>query len=356
MTRDDWPKARGARINPKPRFDRLSMEAFDDGWIGGKDEESPLPTMVHLERARTIITRNDSPDIPFDRSVNPYRGCAHGCVYCFARPGHAYLDLSPGLDFETRLLAKPNAPDLLAAELRKAGYRPAVLAIGTNTDPYQPIERKYRIMRDCLEVLAAFNHPVAIVTKSHLVTRDIDILGAMAAKRLASVAVSITTLDRGLHRKLEARAATPGKRLDAIARLAEAGIPTAVLAAPMIPRINDHELEAILTAAKEAGARSAGCILLRLPYEVKELFADWLAVHFPNRAAHVLSLVSQQRNGRLNDPAFGKRFTGSGPHAELLYQRFRVAQRKLGLNGPGYALDTSQFKPPPASGDQLMLF
>jgi DNA repair photolyase len=277
-------------------------------------------------------------------------------VYCFARPSHAYLDLSPGLDFETQLFVKPDAPQLLEAELRHPNYRPAVMAIGTNTDPYQPIERQYRIMRDCLEVLAAFNHPIAIVTKSHLVSRDIDILAPMAAKGLAAVAISVTTLSRDLHRILEPRAATPSKRLEAIRLLSEAGIPTSVMAAPMIPRINDHELEDILASAKNAGANSAAYILMRLPYEVKDLFADWLAVHFPDRARHVLSLVTQLRGGKLNDATFGKRFVGTGAHAELLRQRFHIAQRKLDLKNIGSQLDVSLFTVPPTVGDQLKLF
>ena len=350
----DWPKARGARSNPKPRFDPLERDAEDDGWP--PDEPPPPGTTVQVDKAKSVISRNTSPDIPFDRSVNPYRGCAHGCVYCFARPTHAFLDLSPGLDFETRLFVKPDAPRLLEAELRRRGYRPAVLAIGTNTDPYQPIERRYRVMRGCLEVLAAFGHPVAITTKSHLVTRDVDILGPMAARGLAAVAVSVTTLDRDLHRKLEPRAATPAKRLEAIRDLSAAGIPTTVMAAPVIPRINDHELEAILAAGREAGARNAACILLRLPHEVKDLFAEWLRAHFPDRADHVLSLVAQQRGGRLYDSAFGTRYTGTGPHAELLAQRFRLAQRKLGLDGMRFQLDCGQFRVPPTPGDQLTLF
>ena len=356
MNPSDWPKARGSRSNPKPRFNRQDREAFDDGWWRD-DQPPPDPaTIVHIDKTKSILTRNSSPDIPFDRSINPYRGCAHGCVYCFARPSHAYLDLSPGLDFETRLFAKPDAPRLLDAELRHPRYRPAVIAIGTNTDPYQPIEREHRIMRGCLEVLAAFNHPVAIVTKSHLVTRDIDILAPMAAKGLASVAVSVTTLDRDLHRRLEPRAAIPAKRLEAIRLLAEAGIPTTVMAAPMIPCINDHELEDILAAAKAAKAQNAAYILLRLPHEVKDLFSDWLQAHFPDRAGHVLSLMLQQRGGKLYESAFGKRFVGHGPHAELLEQRFRIAVKKLGLNKAGAPLDTGLFKPPPAPGDQLTLF
>jgi DNA repair photolyase len=355
MNPAEWPKARGAKSNPKPRFDRLEREAVDDGWTPEEEPPTAPGTTIHIDKTKSVITRNTSPDIGFDRSINPYRGCAHGCVYCFARPTHAYLDLSPGLDFETQLFVKPDAPRLLESELRKPGYRPAVIAIGTNTDPYQPIEREHRIMRGCLEVLAAFNHPVSITTKSFLVTRDIDILGPMAAKGLAAVAVSVTTLDRDLHRKLEPRAATPAKRLDAIRLLAASGIPTTVMAAPVIPRINDHELEDILAAAKEAGAQNAACILLRLPYEVKDLFAEWLEAHFPDRAEHVLSLVAQQRNGKLYDATFGTRHTGTGAHAELLAQRFRIAQKKLGLGGVRFKLDASQFRAPAVPGDQLSL-
>ncbi len=354
------PKARGARSNPKSRFQRQERVAIDDGWDLDSDPDTdPAPdpaTVIHVDKTKSIITYNSSPDIPFDRSINPYRGCAHGCIYCFARPGHGYLDLSSGLDFETQLFVKPDAPTLLAAELRHPRYRPATLAIGANTDPYQPLERQYGIMRGCLEVLAAFNHPVAIVTKSHLVTRDIDILAAMAAKGLASVAVSVTSLSRELHHKLEPRAALPRLRLDAIRQLAQAGIPTTVLAAPMIPRINDHELEDILAAARHAGATRAAYILLRLPHEVKDLFAEWLRAHFPDRALHVLSLVSQQRDGKLNQSDFGKRFVGSGPHADLLRQRFHIAHGKLGFATECAGLDSSQFAAPPAKGDQLRLF
>lgn len=356
MASQDWPKARGARSNPTPRFDRLSAEAVDDGWDLAEEEAPDPRTTIHVERARSILSRNDSPDIPFDRSVNPYRGCGHGCVYCFARPSHAYLDLSPGLDFETRLTAKPDAPALLEAALRKPGYRPAPIAFGTNTDPYQPIEREWRIMRGCLEVLAAFRHPVMITTKGFLVTRDLDILGPMAALGLAAVAVSVTTLDARLHGKLEPRASSPSRRLEAIRLLSGAGVPTMVMAAPMIPRINDHELEDILAAARDAGASSAGFTLLRLPYEVKDLFAEWLDAHFPERKSHVLSLMAQQRGGKLNDSRFGKRMSGEGEHARLLAQRFHAAVRKLGLENGRTELDCSKFTPPPRVGDQMRLF
>lgn len=355
MKPEDWPKARGARSNPTPRFDQLAREEVDDGWDLSEDEEPAPGTTIHVERARSILTRNTSPDIPFDRSVNPYRGCGHGCVYCFARPTHAYLDLSPGLDFETKLTVKPDAPALLEAALRKPGYRPAPIAFGTNTDPYQPLERDWRIMRGCLEVLAAFDHPVMITTKGFLVTRDVDILAPMAARGLAAVAVSVTTLDTGLHRRLEPRASAPARRLEAIRLLSQAGIPTMVMAAPMIPRINDHELEDILAAAKAAGANGAGFTLLRLPHEVKDLFTEWLEVHFPDRKGHVLSLMAQQRGGRLNDSRFGSRMTGSGGHAELLAQRFHIAVRKLGLNIVRARLDCSRFRVPSRPGDQLIL-
>lgn len=356
MTSQDWPKARGARSNPQNRFDRLRTQAMDDGWDLDEDEKPAPDTHVHVERARSILTRNTSPDIPFDRSVNPYRGCGHGCVYCFARPTHAYLDLSPGLDFETRLIAKPDAPALLEAALRKPGYRPAPIAFGTNTDPYQPIERDWKIMRGCLEVLASFRHPVMITTKGFLVTRDLDILESMAGLGLAMVAISVTTLDARLHGKLEPRASSPARRLEAIRLLSQAGIPTMVMAAPMIPRINDHELEAILSAAREAGARAAGFTLLRLPYEVKDLFTEWLDAHFPDRKSHVLSLMEQQRGGRLNEARFGKRMSGEGEHARLLSQRFHAAARKLGLSSDRMELDCSRFKPTPRVGDQLGLW
>lgn len=347
---------RGALSNVPNRYDRLVAEASHDGWDLDEDEPPPLRTEVAVDATRTIITRNSSPDVPFDRSINPYRGCEHGCIYCFARPSHAYLGLSPGLDFETRLLAKPDAPALLAQELSNPRYRPAVIAIGTNTDPYQPVERSRRIMRGCLEVLAAFNHPVTITTKGALVTRDLDILAPMAARRLAAVNISVTTLDRDLCRKLEPRAATPAARLAAIGALSAAGVPVTVMAAPMIPALNDHELEAILAAARHAGAVSAAAILLRLPGEVVELFRDWLAAHFPDRAEHVLSLLAQARGGRLDDRRWRSRFTGEGPLAALLSQRLHVAARRLGLDGWGRGLDCTQFRRPPRSGDQLALF
>ena len=350
-------KGRGAVSNRSGRFEAAQREAVDDGWHWAEDEEEtpPLRTTVTADTSRTVISWNRSPDLPFDRSINPYRGCEHGCIYCFARPTHAYLGLSPGLDFETRLIAKFGAPALLAKELGARGYRCAVMALGTNTDPYQPVEREYRITRGVLEVLAAFEHPVAIVTKSALVTRDLDILAPMAAKNLAAVFVSVTTLDRALARRLEPRATTPGRRLAAIEQIARAGVPVGVMAAPMIPALNDSEMEAILAAARDAGATSAAYIPLRLPLEIKDLFGEWLAAHAPNRANRVLSLIRQMRGGRLNDPEFGRRMRGTGPYAELLRRRFHLACRRLGLNQRDWRLDVTRFRPPPRVGEQLSL-
>jgi DNA repair photolyase len=348
-------KGRGAVGNPTGRFEPTQRHAIDDGWGGAEDEPSPLRTTVTHDATRSIIARNDSPDIPFDRSINPYRGCEHGCVYCYARPSHAYLGLSPGLDFETRLFAKPNAAALLRRELRRPGYRCAPVALGANTDPYQPIERQYRLTREILKVLAGFAHPVIIVTKSALVTRDIDILAPMAERNLVRVCVSVTTLDRGLARRLEPRAATPPRRLAAIQTLSEAGVPTGVMAAPMIPAVNDMEMERILQAARIAGAGSASYTLLRLPHEIKDLFRDWLAVHLPDRADKVLNLVRESRGGRLNDPQFGSRMTGSGAHAELLRSRFDLACRRLGFEHHDFGLDNSLFRPPLEPDDQLSL-
>jgi len=347
---------RGAASNATGRFERFAAEAFDDGW--GREEQDDLPpvrTQVALDATRTIITRNSSPDVPFDRSINPYRGCEHGCIYCFARPTHAYLGLSPGLDFETRLFAKPDAAQLLEKELSNPRYKPAVIAIGTNTDPYQPIERERRIMRGCLEVLAAFNHPVMITTKSHLVTRDLDLLAPMAAKGLVAVGISVTTLDRDLCRKLEPRAPVPAMRLDAIRQLAQTGVPVSVMAAPMIPFVTDHELERILEAAHAAGATAAAYILLRLPDEVKDLFAQWLDAHLPQRAAHVMSLMTQSRGGKAYDAAWGKRFKGTGAHADLLAQRFALTVKRLGFTDRHVALEMGLFRRPPKAGDQLSL-
>jgi DNA repair photolyase len=351
-------KGRGAVSNRPGRYEPGDRPREDDGWSAGEedDELPPLRTTVTIDSTRSAIAWNESPDIGFDRSVNPYRGCEHGCVYCFARPTHAFLGLSPGLDFETRLFAKPEAPRLLAEELSKPGYRPAVLAMGTNTDPYQPIERQYGITRGVLEVLAAFNHPVTIVTKSALVLRDLDILSEMAGKGLANVTLSVTTLDRDLARALEPRAATPPRRLEAIRRLAEAGVPVGVLAAPMIPALNDAELEAILTASAEAGATGAGYVLLRLPLEIKDLFAEWLDTHAPGKAKHVLNLIRDTRRGALYVSSFGERGRGNGPYAELLARRFRLAIKRLDFNRCRFTHRTDLFKVPPRKGQQLDLF
>jgi len=356
-------KGRGATFNPGNRFRRDTREAADDGWTApppeGDDEAlPPLKTTVTIQRSRTIIARNDSPDIPFTQSINPYQGCEHGCIYCYARPTHAYLDLSPGLDFETKLFAKPNARELLLEELHRPGYVCSAIAMGTNTDPYQPIEREWKITRQILEVLSACDHPVSIVTKSSLVERDIDLLAPMAAKNLACVFVSITTLDRDLARKLEPRAATPQRRLATIKAVADAGIPVGVMTAPIIPQLTDKDLETILDAAAASGARFAGWTMLRLPHEVKDLFRDWLSQHYPLRAAHVMSVVQQIRGGRDNDPRFGSRMRGEGQFAELIAQRFELASRRLGLNRERATMDTSLFKPPKSSVEtpQLPLF
>jgi DNA repair photolyase len=351
-------RGRGAVSNRPGRYEPGERQREDDGWSGGEPDEElpPLKTTVTIDSTRSAIAWNESPDVGFDRSVNPYRGCEHGCVYCFARPTHAYLGLSPGLDFETRLFAKPEAPRLLAAELAKPGYRPAVLALGTNTDPYQPIERRFAITRGILEVLAAYNHPVTIVTKSALVLRDADILAGMAKKGLANVTLSVTTLDRELARNLEPRAATPPRRLETIRRLAQASIPVGVLAAPMIPALNDAELEAILAAAVEAGATAAGYVLLRLPLEIKDLFGEWLEAHAPGKAKHVLALLRDTRRGSLYVDTFGERMRGHGPYAELLGRRFKLAIKRLGIERRSFQHRTDLFKVPPRPGQQLDLF
>jgi DNA repair photolyase len=319
--------------------------------VPGDDDEAPPPlrTIVTLQPARSIIAHNDSPDVPFTQSINPYQGCEHGCIYCYARPSHAYLDLSPGIDFETRLFAKPDAAKLLRAELARPGYRCDPIALGTNTDPYQPIEREWRVTRSVLEVLCECEHPFTIVTKSALVERDIDLIAPMAAKRMARVYLSITTLDRELARRMEPRAAAPQRRLQAVKTLHEAGIPVGVMVAPIIPQLNDRDLEAILEAAAANGARGAGWVMLRLPREVAPLFREWLDAHYPLRAAHVMSLVRQTRGGRDYDGTFGTRMRGSGAFAELIERRFTLACRRLGLNRDRRehaGLDTSRFRPP----------
>ena len=348
-------KARGTETNGAGRFEPYERAPENDGWDIPEDERL-LRTEVAEERPRSVITRNASPDIPFDRSLNPYRGCEHGCVYCFARPSHGYLGLSAGLDFETRLTAKPDAPAVLERELSRKGYRPDVLAIGTNTDPYQPIEARYRIMRGVLQVLSDWNHPVAIVTKGALIERDLDILTDMAARRLVSVGVSVTTLDPGLSRRLEPRAPVPSRRLAAIRALSGAGVPVRVMVAPVIPVLTDHELEAILEAAAGAGACAASWILLRLPHEVAPLFRDWLARNEPGKAAHVMSRLREMRGGKDYDAEWGKRMRGEGLHARLIAHRFTIAARRLGLDRPAEKLDLSRFARPPRRGDQLSLF
>lgn len=348
-------RGRGAGLNMAGRYERESIEAFDDGW-GTLETLPPFKTFLQEERARTIITRNESPDISFDRSINPYRGCEHGCVYCFARPSHAYIGLSPGLDFETRLTVKPNAAELLERELSRPGYTPRTIAIGTNTDPYQPVERQQKLMRDILTVLDKCNHPVGIVTKSALVLRDADILASMAGRGLARVAISITTLDRKLARTMEPRAATPQKRLDAVRGLSEAGIPTSVMVAPVIPALTDSEMERILDAASEHGATGAGYILLRLPIEVSPLFRDWLLRHRPDSYRHVMNLIRSMRGGKDYDAEWGKRMRGEGPYAKQLANRFALACKRLGLNRTRKPLATDAFIRPTAGGVQLQLF
>jgi DNA repair photolyase len=350
-------KGRGALSNAVGRFEPERREAFDDGWGGADEAPVPLETRLIVDSTKTIIARNTSPDVGFDRSINPYRGCEHGCVYCFARPTHAYLGLSPGLDFESRIFVKPDAARLLAGELSKPGYVCRPIAMGTNTDPYQPTERKLAITRGILEVLQAADHPVCIVTKSALIQRDIDILAAMAKKRLATVSLSVTTLDRGLARTLEPRAATPERRLQTIRALAEAGIPTGVLAAPMIPALNDAELEAILAACREAGATTAGYVALRLPHELKTLFREWLQAHVPGKAKHVMSLVTEMHGGKAYDAQWGRRQTGTGRYAEVLRIRFELASKRLGFRQRGNIakLDTTLFRKPARAGEQLSL-
>jgi DNA repair photolyase len=351
-------KGRGASFNPKARFESADVDPFDDGWdslVRAREDDPPPRTEVTPDASRSVLVRQTSPDIPFDRSINPYRGCEHGCVYCYARPTHAYLGLSPGLDFETKLVAKFDAASLLERELAKPGYDCQPIALGTNTDPYQPVERRLRITRGVLEVLARCGHPLTIVTKSAAVVRDLDLLAPMARQDLARVAISVTTLDGDLARRLEPRAAAPHRRLQAIRQLSDAGVPTAVMVAPIIPALTEHEIERIVEAAAAAGVTSAGYVLLRLPHEVKELFAGWLAAHAPGRADHVLSLVRQCRGGRLYDATFGRRMRGEGPYAQLIERRVAAAKRRFGLTSPGRPLRTDLFAPPDPDGRQLRL-
>ncbi len=372
--RAELRRGRGAVSNPTARFESETRVVKDRDWnyaseaewatsgaVSGVDEHDsyhihPLRTSVTLETCRTAIVRNQSPDVPFDRSINPYRGCEHGCIYCFARPSHAYSGLSSGLDFETKLFAKPDVVERLMDELARPGYHCRMMALGTNTDVYQPIEREHRLMRGILSVLHDTNHPVGIVTKAHLVTRDIDLLAAMAKKNLVHVFVSITTLDRRLARSMEPRASTPGKRLEAIRKLTEAGIPTGVMVAPVVPGLTDHELEGILQAAAAAGAHRAGYLVLRLPHEIKDLFREWLAENVPDRAGRIMAQIHELRGGRDNDPRFFKRHTGVGETAKLLAQRFEIARTRLGLKTKEYELDASLFQPPQRPGQQITLF
>jgi len=350
-------KGRGATLNPEGRFESLRREAFEDGWDQPLPDEPARPrTIVTPETARSIIQRNDSPDVPFNLSINPYRGCEHGCVYCYARPSHAYLELSPGLDFETRLFAKVNAAQVLREELAKPGYRCESITIGANTDPYQPIEREWKITRQVLEVLAACEHPCSIVTKNALVERDLDLLAPMAQKNLVQVFVSVTTLEHDLARKMEPRAASPRRRLEAIRNLAAAGVPVGVMVAPVIPFLTDSGVEPTLEAAAQAGAKSAAYTLMRLPWELKELFKDWLQHNFPLKADHVMGRVRQMRKGKESDPNFGTRHSGEGLLAELLAKRFEIACARFGLNRERrQPLDTTRFRPPARDG-QMDLF
>ena len=347
-------RGRGTSSNASGRYEPLARVAFDDGWQG-LEQLPPFKTTVTVDATRKIITRNDSPDLSFDRSINPYRGCEHGCVYCFARPTHAYLGLSPGLDFESKLFMKPNAPELLERELSAPDYSPKTIAIGTNTDPYQPIERRYQIMRRILEVLDRASHPVGIVTKSALVLRDLDILTRMAKRDLVKVAISVTTLDAKLARVMEPRAATPPRRLGALRELVKAGVPASVLVAPVIPAINDAEIERILDAAAAVGVREAGYVLLRLPLEVRDLFREWLMANFPDRYRHVFKLIRETRGGKDYDSAWGKRMTGGGPVAWMIGRRFELACEKLNFNKTRTRLTTDHFSPPRQASEQLSL-
>jgi DNA repair photolyase len=350
------PRGRGARSNRSSRFETLQREDFDDGWARADDEPEQIATTVQPMKSRTIIARNTSPDVGFDRSINPYRGCSHGCIYCYARPAHAYLGLSPGLDFESRLFFKPEAGRLLTAELSRKGYKPGVIHIGGDTDPYQPDEKRLGVTREVVETLQRFRHPFSIITKSALIQRDLDVLGEMGRAGLARAAVSITSLDRRLARSMEPRAATPERRLEAVRRLADAGVPTIVMFAPAIPSLNDHEMEEVLRRAAEAGAVGAGYVALRLPLEIKQLFEEWLETDHPDRAKRVMSLVRQMRGGAAYQSEWGKRMTGEGPVAEAMRQRFALARKRFGLDKPIPPLDLGQFRRPAEPSDQLQLF
>jgi len=348
-------RGRGAVSNASGRYEPDAKIPFDDGWQS-LDDLPPFKTVEREERARKIITRNESPDLGFDRSINPYRGCEHGCIYCFARPTHAYHGMSAGLDFETQLFVKPDAPELLRKELASPNYKPRTIAMGTNTDPYQPIERKWKLTRRILEVLRDANHPVGIVTKSILVLRDLDILSEMAAKGLAKVALSVTTLDPKLARAMEPRASTPPKRLEAIRELSRAGVPTAIMTAPIVPAINDSEIERLLDAGAANGAAEAGFVMLKMPFEIKDLFREWLREHFPDKEKHVISLVRDIHGGKDYDSTWGLRQTGTGPYAWSIGRRFEIACSRLGLNKRSYRLTTALFRKPVMKGDQMDLF
>ncbi|WP_172329341.1 PA0069 family radical SAM protein [Mangrovicoccus sp. HB161399] len=351
----DRRRGRGAATNDTPRFEALAHVPFNDGWDIPEDLPFLRTHVVH-EDARKILTRNQSPDIGFDRSVNPYRGCEHGCIYCYARPSHAYLGLSPGLDFETRLTVKPNAPERLAKELSARGYEPRPVAIGTNTDAYQPIEKEHQVMRRILEVLLEFRHPVTITTKGTLIERDLDLVIRLAERNLVQVGISVTTLDPGVARKMEPRVPAPARRLGTIARLSRAGVPVRIMMSPVIPALTDHEIERVLEAGRAAGAKAASWIMLRLPLEVSGLFRDWLEENFPDRAARVMARVRETQGGRDYRPDWGRRMKGEGVHANLVARRFDIACRRLGLDGPLPPLDCGQFRVPPRPGDQLSLF
>ena len=348
-------RGRGAQSNASGRYEPTARVAFDDGWQSLEDLP-PFKTTISLDTSRKVIAHNDSPDVGFDRSINPYRGCEHGCVYCFARPTHAYLGLSPGLDFESKLTIKPDAPALLEKELAAPGYEPRIIAIGTNTDPYQPIEREHRIMRGILEVLEKAGHPVGIVTKSALVVRDIDILARMAERNLVKVGVSVTTLDAKLARSMEPRASTPTKRLEALQRLTAAGIPAKVMIGPVIPALNDSEMERILDSAAHLGVKEASYIVLRLPLEVRDLFREWLIANYPERYRHVFTLIRDMRGGKDYDSQWGSRMTGTGPLAWMIGRRFDIACDRLGLNKKRVRLTTDHFVRPNRDGNQLTLF
>ena len=350
------PRGRGAQTNTTGRFESQQNETFDDGWTDEDAKPRTLTTTVTAETARVIITRNDSPDVGFDRSINPYRGCEHGCIYCYARPAHAFMGLSPGLDFESKLFFKPQAAALLTQELSKPTYKPRVIHIGGNTDPYQPQEKRLQITRQIIEVMAQFQHPFSIITKSALIARDIDLMAPMAAAGLVRVAVSVTTVDRTLARAMEPRAATPARRLWAVQQLADAGIPVTVMFAPVIPGLNDHEMETVLECAARAGASGASYVALRLPREIKDLFREWLEAERPDRASRVMSLVRQMRGGQDYDVKWFSRMKGEGPIAELMAKRFALATKKLSLNTDRTPLDLNRFSPPPNRGSQLDLF